>query len=224
MIYIIYKQEKETNKLKELADSGDKTYSKKYFKKDLGGISDNEVELNIPDKPNIVLVFMEGVSSLIMESDKELMPNLYSIKQKSALSFDNYYNHTFATYRGIKGQLYSGFQKNNLDDNKLLSLQEILQKKEYNTEFINVEPKNATFSKYVDSLNFMNVTNPSISKSVEDKMIIKGVIPDKIAYEYLFDRIEENHKKNKKFFLSMYSVLIKNMTMEVIIFIISFMI
>ena len=51
----------------------------------------------------------------------------------------------------------------------------------------------------------MKVTNPPISEEDEEKLVIKGVIPDKIAYEYLFDRIEENHKKNGKFFLSMYS-------------------
>lgn len=36
-----------------------------------------------------------------------------------SFNFINYYNHTAATYRGLIGQLYSGHQYNNNDENTL---------------------------------------------------------------------------------------------------------
>ncbi|MDD0274464.1 LTA synthase family protein, partial [Shigella flexneri] len=46
---------------------------------------------------NILVIFIEGMSSLVIS--KELTPNLYEFRKKS-ISFNNYYNHTAATFRG----------------------------------------------------------------------------------------------------------------------------
>lgn len=48
---------------------------------------------------NILVIFIEGMSSLVIS--KELTPNLYEFRKKS-ISFNNYYNHTAATFRGLE--------------------------------------------------------------------------------------------------------------------------
>ncbi|MCV5871698.1 LTA synthase family protein, partial [Escherichia coli] len=47
---------------------------------------------------NILVIFIEGMSSLVIS--KELTPNLYEFRKKS-ISFNSYYNHPAATFRGL---------------------------------------------------------------------------------------------------------------------------
>ena len=54
---------------------------------------------------NIILIFAEGTSFDIIS--KDITPNTYEVMNKS-LYFINYFNHTAATFRGIRGQLISG--------------------------------------------------------------------------------------------------------------------
>ena len=56
------------------------------------------------------------MSQHIIDDERNITPNIKELQSKS-LSFSNYYNHTFATYRGIIGQLYSGYQLDNSDQN-----------------------------------------------------------------------------------------------------------
>ncbi|WP_238140785.1 sulfatase-like hydrolase/transferase, partial [Streptococcus suis] len=98
--------------------------------------------------PNVVLIFVEGLSQNIVEDEREIMPNLKKF-QESSLTFENYYNHTFATYRGLIGQLYSGYQLDNYESNTLTSLQGVLGDKGYQTTFINTEPNNTQFTSYL---------------------------------------------------------------------------
>lgn len=63
---------------------------------------------------DIFLIFVEGFSRSLLdyrtEKYGELMPNIKKIYEKS-LAFERYYNHTAATYRGIKGQFYSAYSE-----------------------------------------------------------------------------------------------------------------
>jgi membrane-anchored protein YejM (alkaline phosphatase superfamily) len=102
----------------------------------------------LPEKPNVILIFTEGLSKSVVEDERNITPNLQKFS-KRALSFENYYNHTFATYRGLIGQLYSGYQLNNSDSNNLIALQDIFSAKGYNTAFINTEPDNEEFTTYL---------------------------------------------------------------------------
>lgn len=68
----------------------------------------------LPAKPNVIVIFTEGMSGRWMETyggiNPGLMPNLDRIAGAS-LVFTNYYNHTAATFRGLRGQLTSGHQE-----------------------------------------------------------------------------------------------------------------
>lgn len=150
---------------------------------------------NLPERPNVILIFTEGMSQHIIEDDRNVVPNLRNI-QSISLRFDNYYNHTFATYAGIIGQLYSGYQLKNNDKNYLISLPQILEGFGYQTAFINTEPKNREFTTYLGNLGFEKVISAPINKSL-------GVSSDKNAYRKLFD--EMNSQGEKPFLLTMYT-------------------
>ena len=171
-------------------------FYKREFYKD--GI-DNYVTYNgeLGNKPNVILIFTEGLSNHIIYDERNIMPNLRNFSNKT-ISFTNYYNHTAATYRGILGQLFSGYQNNNLDRTDLIGIHDVLKENGYYTTFINVEPGNDEFTYFVNDLHFDKVVN--------DKIILDAdVIHDKEAYEELFDTAIELNKKDQPFFAAIYT-------------------
>lgn len=146
------------------------------------------------DQPNVILIFTEGLSQSVIEDERNIMPNVRNYEQNS-LHFVNYYNHTAATYRGLIGQLYSGYQNNNTDTNSLISLQEIMQNEGYYTSFINTEPNNVEFTKYLNSFGFDDVIS-------EDK---DTYLTDKEAYSLLIETCEEQAESDTPFFTAIYT-------------------
>ena len=183
-------------KMQKLIKEYQKTdYKSEFYNKNIS----NYIKYNnkMGKNPNIILIFVEGLSERVVTDSRNLMPNMKKLRE-SSLRFDNYFNHTQATYRGLIGQLYSGYQNNNYDTNSLVSIQSIFKKEGYNTTFINVEPDNKEFSTYLKEFNFDTLVNEYDSK--------KHTIHDKEAYELLYDTSINLNKENKPFFLSMYSV------------------
>ena len=76
---------------------------------------------NLGEKPNVILIFTEGLSQHIIDDPRNITPTIKEYQSKS-ITFNNYYNHTFATYRGIQSQLFSGYQIENNSRNYLISL------------------------------------------------------------------------------------------------------
>ena len=126
------------------------------------------------------------------------MPNLKEYEKKS-LNFTGYYNHTFATYRGLIGQLYSGYQYNNLDENHLISIQKIFVDSGYKTCFVNSEPNNKEFTNYVNSFEFNDVVTSNKTDG-EAK-----TLTDKDLYELLFNTATDLNNSETPFFLCTYS-------------------
>lgn len=150
------------------------------------------------ENPNIVLIFTEGLSQNIIDDRRNIMPNLASFQSQS-IDFENYFNHTFATYRGIQGQLYSGYQFKNEEKNTLTSVQEILKKNGYITTFINSEPKNSTFTKYLDDFEFDSlITSTELNGPAE-------TVTDKDLYEQLFSEMENLSSTGEPFFIATYT-------------------
>ena len=154
----------------------------------------------LPENPNIIAIFTEGLSQNIVTDKRKIMPNVAAYERKS-INFTNYFNHTFATYRALSGQLYSGYQKHNYDSNALISLQDILSDKGYTTSFINTEIRNINFTNYLQDMGFDEViSDPAfVSNGVAD------TISDKDAYELLFDTVKEQGKDDKPFFTAIYT-------------------
>lgn len=154
----------------------------------------------LSDYPNVILIFTEGLSQNVVSDEREIMPNLEKLQAES-INFKNYFNHTFATYRGLSGQLYSGYQLDNLDENNLISIQDVLSAYQYHTTLINAEPANPEFSGYLQTFGFDEVIG-----SVEDKR--SGMVDsysDKEAYEMLFDTACSLEKANSPYFLCIYT-------------------
>ena len=170
-------------------------YNKEKFHK--RGVSDN-IKFNhfTGDKPNIIVIFTEGLSENIIYDKRKIMPNLKKFSKKT-ISFKNYYNHTAATYRGLIGQLYSGYQLNNTDKNNLVSVEKILSRNGYETVFINNEPGNEEFSEYLGTLQFNNI--------VSSDNAVDGYVSDKEAYNYLYDEAIRLNDNDKPFFIGIYT-------------------
>ena len=181
-----------------VTNANDTDIVQKFYKEEVLGY--REKDKNLCKDPNVILIFTEGLSQHIVEDDRALMPNISNYEKKSLL-FDNYYNHTFATYCGLISQLYSGYQLSNLDNNPLVSIQSILEDVGYKTSFINTEPKNKDFSNYLKELGFQTVIGDTayVSNGSADS------ISDKDAYELLYETALEQHQEEKPFFTAIYT-------------------
>ena len=156
---------------------------------------------DLVDRPNVILIFTEGLSQNVIEDERNITPNIKEYKAKS-LNFTNYYNHTFATYRGLEGQLYSGYSWEDNDTNNLVSIQDIFKDYGYHTTFINTEPKNYQFVRYLESFGFDNLVS-DINKAGASE--IAESISDKDAYEELWDVVLEESKSGQPFFTTIYT-------------------
>ena len=149
---------------------------------------------------NIILIFMEGLSENIVHDKRAIMPNVSGIMANS-INYTNYYNHTFATYRGLEGQLYSGNSLNDQDTNSLVSLMDVLKLNGYYTSFINTEPNNEEFTQYLNAMPFDTIiSDPNMCEGAVSSM------SDMVAYQQLFDTAVNYNNEGKKFFLAMYSM------------------
>ena len=168
-----------------------------FYKEELPDSIDKDGSL--PQNPNIIFIFTEGLSQSVIDDSRNLMPNIAKF-QKQTINFKNYYNHTFATYQGLIGQLYSGYQSENYDTNTLISLQDILKKHGYSTAFLNTEPNNEEFTTYLNNMDFEEVLG-------EKGNYTGGAnsISDKDAYEWLFDEAVKRESEDKPFFLATYT-------------------
>jgi hypothetical protein len=160
-----------------------------FFKKGFEGGIDKPEELG--EYPNVILILTEGMSAAVIDryNDQglELTPRIDEFYDNS-LVFTDYFNHTAATYRGIRGQLYSGYQLeggsdatgtglNQIDaetietltDTKLVSLVDLLGYKGYSSCFINPEPYNVNFGLYLKSLGVDEVYSGDVVGNATDK-------------------------------------------------------
>ena len=182
---------------KELESMGDCT--KNFYRQSIQGPCVDK-PAGLGEKPNIVLILTEGLSENILKDDRSIMPNAAALEERS-VSFKNYYNHTFATYRGIIGQLYSGYQLDNYDSNSLIGLQDILSDNGYNTSFINTEPKLVPFANYLSEMGFDEVVgDAAVGYSGPG-----GSMSDREAYELLFSEMENNNASGRPFFTAIYT-------------------
>jgi phosphoglycerol transferase MdoB-like AlkP superfamily enzyme len=144
--------------------------------------------------------------------ESSLTPNLNAFFDAS-LVFENYYSHTAATYKGLRGQLYSSYQYldgyyaegTGLDQisraqirsktsTDLVSVIDILNENGYETSFVNAEPDNKQFTVYLESFRCDYVT----SGHVADR-----TLTDKEVFKLLTKAAEQNEEP---FFIGCYNI------------------
>lgn len=143
-------------------------YGKKWVYK-------NKNEDNIPNlkNKNIITLFTEGMALNVIDKFNtypNLTPNISRFMDKGVW-FDNYYNHTATTYRGIRGQLTSSYQykgvgyyeneemsmNSSSNENKVINLVSILKDKGYHTYFLSAHLGKHKFNDYIKRMGFDKV-------------------------------------------------------------------
>lgn len=169
------------------------------------------------NSPNIILVYVEGLSSIVLnyktESYGALMPNIKKLEDKS-ISFGNYFNHTAATYRGIKGQHFSGYPEiggsiegrgwEQKDNAKILnkyynkSIIDILNKRGYSSKFYVPLPNQHPFNYLLKNIGYQEVINANIlSESVSRKIDLNNIDNFLNDDEFFYAIIENLKGKNQ---------------------------
>lgn len=92
-------------------------------------------------KKNIIVFFVEGLSSRVMQPYSEqlpgLTPKINQFASNKTIRINNYYNHSYATYRGLGGQLCSIYPIGRLiDTTRYHCLPHILNSIGYQTKFL----------------------------------------------------------------------------------------
>ena len=163
-----------------------------------GGIDKPE---SLPDKPNVILIFTEGLSQNIVDDASDLMVNVRDYESRS-LMFTNYWDHTYATFHGLTGQLHSGYQRENTDPNYLPSLESIFKDEGYYTAFVNPEPYHEEFTYYLADLGFDYLENDVDPSHFGDS---EAWISDRENYTAVFDIASAAHEEGKPFFVATYT-------------------
>jgi phosphoglycerol transferase MdoB-like AlkP superfamily enzyme len=206
-------------KKKYKIDLGVKPYEDYPLKKNY--ISKNKMFKSRKNKPNVILIFTEGLSARTIgpynEKFKELTPNIQKFSEHSStMKVENYYNHTAATYKGLHGQLCSIYPTDTGSKTWLRSklqytcLPGILRDNNYETTYLNTHYKNSSgIDEVMMRLGFNDVfSGEELSKKYLGSLnIYASYLLDNQAYEVLENYlVEKEHKKTEKpFFISMYT-------------------
>ena len=181
--------------------------------------------------PNVIVVFTEGISAQLIGAYgsvyRDLTPNIDSLASRSMLT-ENYFNHTAPTYRGLIGQLSSGYayadgggdngwewgdNKSSLSAIQRQTLPRILGRRGYDSYFFSPHVGDRPFTLMLRSLSFDKVyTYESIgmgllrgnfrtranSGALEDQSLFAGLV------EFLRQRAAS--RDGKPFFLATYNI------------------
>ncbi|MCK7226910.1 LTA synthase family protein [Enterobacter asburiae] len=192
----------------------------KYFKVSLWDNGRSEKGLTSNNK-NIIVIFTEGMSSGVIDyvnkKNINITPNLDLLLGKS-VSYFNYYNHTAATFRGLRGQLTSAYQyrdgwNSNNDgfaqmtpeaiaskyNSRLVSLPEILNNHGYETIFLSSTERTSTLNAMLKGMSFKEVYGMGDFQSYqEDRMT------DKQTFSALKQILEKRKNNDAPFFIGVY--------------------
>lgn len=173
------------------------------------------------NKPNIIIIFTEGLSArTISPYNKKfdsLTPNLQKFSDyNGTMKVINYYNHTAATYKGLHGQLCSLYPSMTGSREWLNSkinyrcLPGILSENGYKTTYLNVHYKD---SSRIDEImlrvgfNYVLSGEELASKYLGSVNKYAGYLLDNQAYNMLINNLKEKEKKTNEnpFFFAMYT-------------------
>lgn len=188
----IYARQEMYNKIAQSGNSDFGMLDSMFYKETIGDYISFPLQKQNPD---VVLIFTEGLSQNIIDDERKIMPNVRMYEDRS-FNFINYYNHTAATYRGLIGQLYSGHQYNNNDENTLISLQKIMHDNGYQTTLINTEPNNQDFTNYLKTFDFDRIVTSNNTDTW---------LRDDEAYELLGNEVKECYENSKPDFIVIYT-------------------
>jgi len=178
-----------------------------------------------PMSPNVILIFVEGMSARSLEvygaRYAGLTPNLVKFANRSIV-VDNYWSHTAASYRGMKGQLCSLYPLH--DDAKIpeaeaasysasyYCLPHLFLESGYYSQFINAHETSTSYlDEMMPALGFdLTLSAELLSRRYlrNEKAARSGALSDHQFFRALSGVLQENNliRPGKKFFLSSYNL------------------
>lgn len=178
--------------------------------------------------PNVIVIFTEGLSARLIGTYggrfPDLTPNIDHLASKS-LRVDNYYNHTAATYRGLGGQLTSGYpeaggygsgatwehESTSLLKVRHQSLPLLLRDAGYQSYFFSPHPDTVALNDLLRGLGFDRVftleTALSHSKEYASRLT-SGSLNDRDLFGELIDFLKqrETSHENRPMFVGTYDI------------------
>ena len=179
---------------------------------------------------NVIVLFTEGTSAALLGcyggTHPGLTPNIDALAAKS-MQVTNYYNHTAATYRGLQGQMVSGYprvggsgsssawesgdNKNSLSKIHYKSLPMVLRDVNYKTYFMSPHHNTVALNTLLRSLGFDKVyTYESISKELQPAPdhLTAGSLSDKGLFSALEHLLSSDAflKAKQPFFIGTYNI------------------
>lgn len=171
---------------------------------------------------NVIVIFTEGLSSRVIDTENnlglDLTPNMDKLVARGT-AFENYFNHTAATYRGLRGQLTSFYQYrdaflpnpkfgmeqemklSDVDEafgGRLVSLPHILGTSGYSTYFLTSAPTDSTLNRMLSDMGFDKVFG------VEDFYEPSAMMSDLQTFDALRTLTARFQSAGKPFFLGVY--------------------
>jgi phosphoglycerol transferase MdoB-like AlkP superfamily enzyme len=188
----------------------------------------------VPDKsvrPNVIVIFTEGMSARLVGAYGGAHPGLTpSIDRLAGMSMrvTDYFNHTAATYRGLMGQLSSGFSlaggggktgwetgdnKASLRRIRRRTLPMILREHGYQSYFFSPHAASRPFTSMLDTLGFDRVfTFESIGRGLlggDFQTRIHGTdLDDQSLFQGVLAFLRRRHQAHagKPFFIAVYNI------------------
>lgn len=160
---------------------------------------------------NLIVFFVEGMSARIIQPYSDLFPSISpNIEDFSyhSTTIRDYYNHTFATYRGLGGQLCSIFPIGKLlKRTDYYCLPHALSERNYDTHFLFSQKKQKThLFNVIKKTGFSKIdTYDEIKVLTKDKD--NGLYnSDKSLIKALNSRLDEYARAESPFFIGLYNI------------------
>jgi phosphoglycerol transferase MdoB-like AlkP superfamily enzyme len=183
------------------------------------------------DRPNVIVIFSEGMSARLVGayggSHPGLTPNIDRLAGIS-MRVTDYFNHTAATYRGLIGQLSSGFSfaggggktgwetadnKTSLRRIRRRTLPMILREHGYQSYFFSPHAASRPFTSMLDTLGFDRVfTFESIGRGLlggNFQTRIHGTdLDDQSLFHGVLAFLRQRHRAHESapFFIAIYNI------------------
>jgi len=183
-------------------------------------------EVNQPNSPpNVILFFAEGLSARTLNVYNDLFPgltpNLVDFATESMV-VHNYFNHTYATYRGLLGQLCSIFPDRgglggwhthyqDIKRTEYLCLSHLLKGVGYQTMFLDTHRRDQGYiDEMMDGIGFDNVLNAEdmVTAHQLGEPLRKDALSDTQLMTALIEELKhiQRQKSSQPFFISLYNL------------------
>lgn len=180
-------------------------------------------------QPNVIVFFIEGMSARVLGpyggTYPGLTPNLDALARETMV-VDNYYNHTAATYRGLQGQMTSGFPRyggaeggkgwmesgnaQGYAKRSYASLSRVLHDAGYHTVFFAPHPAMSALNSLIAMLGFDELYNRerSVETLLRDDPVqpfIRNALTDHDLFLALRRYLERGDRR-QPFFVGLYNI------------------